>query len=98
MRWWCRFFDQFVGPSISMFGWSFFVGPTYSLADIDAFSICNALPTLTPDVVNAGSTPRLMDWLNRISLRSAVRAALGASRTGKPEEAFVPGPEHSRWG
>jgi glutathione S-transferase/GST-like protein len=27
MRWWCRFFDQFVGPSISMFGWSFFVGP-----------------------------------------------------------------------
>jgi GSH-dependent disulfide-bond oxidoreductase len=27
MRWWGRFFDQFVGPSISMFGWSFFVGP-----------------------------------------------------------------------
>ena len=28
MRWWCRFFDQFVGPSISMIGWSFFVGPS----------------------------------------------------------------------
>lgn len=27
MRWWCRFLDQFVGPSISMLGWSFFVGP-----------------------------------------------------------------------
>jgi len=27
MRWWCRFFDQFVGPSVSMIGWSFFVGP-----------------------------------------------------------------------
>ncbi len=27
MRWWCRFFDQFVGPSISMIGWSFFVSP-----------------------------------------------------------------------
>lgn len=27
MRWWCRFFDQFIGPSISMFGWSFFVSP-----------------------------------------------------------------------
>lgn len=74
------------------------VGPTYSLADIDAFSICNSLPTLTPDVVNTASTPRLMDWLNRIRLRPAVRAALATSRTGKPEEAFVPGPEHSRWG
>ncbi len=74
------------------------VGPIYSLADIDAFAICNSLPTLTPDVVNTASTPRLMDWLNRIRLRPAVRAALGTSRTGKPEEAFAPGPEHSRWG
>lgn len=27
MRWWCRFLDQYLGPSISMFGWKFFVGP-----------------------------------------------------------------------
>jgi glutathione S-transferase len=74
------------------------VGPTYSLADIDAFAICNSLPTLTPDVVNTATTPRLLDWLNRIRLRPAVQAALSTSRTGKPEEAFVPGPEHSRWG
>lgn len=74
------------------------VGSTYSLADIDAFAICNSLPTLTPDVVNNASTPRLMDWINRIRLRPAVRAALSTSRTGKPEEAFAPGPEHSRWG
>jgi glutathione S-transferase len=74
------------------------VGPTYSLADIDAFAVCNSLPTLTSDVVNGASTPRLMDWLNRIRLRPAVRAALGTSRTGKPEAAFAPGPEHSRWG
>jgi glutathione S-transferase len=74
------------------------IGPDYSLADIDAFAICHSLPTLTPDVVNSASTPRLLDWLNRIRLRPAVRAALGTSRTGKPEEAFVPGPEHSRWG
>jgi len=74
------------------------VGPDYSLADIDAFAICHSLPTLTPDVVNSASTPRLLDWLNRIRLRPAVRAALGTSRTGKPEEACVPGPEHSRWG
>jgi glutathione S-transferase len=74
------------------------VGPTYSLADIDAFAICNSLPTLTPDVVNVATTPRLLDWLNRIRLRPGVRAALAVSRTGKPEEAFAPGPEHSRWG
>jgi GST-like protein len=33
MRWWCRFFDQFVGPSISMFGWSWFVGPSVRQRD-----------------------------------------------------------------
>ena len=33
MRWWCRFFDQFVGPSVSMFGWSFFVGPSVRQRD-----------------------------------------------------------------
>jgi GST-like protein len=27
MRWWCRFLDQFLGPSISMMGWKYFVGP-----------------------------------------------------------------------
>lgn len=27
MRWWCRFFDQYVGPAISQLGWSSFVGP-----------------------------------------------------------------------
>lgn len=27
MRWWCRFFDQFVGPATSQLGWSTFVGP-----------------------------------------------------------------------
>jgi glutathione S-transferase len=68
------------------------------LADIDAFAICNALPTLTPQLVNASATPRLSQWLARIRERPAVRAALGTSRTGRPEQAFAPGPEHSRWG
>jgi len=27
MRWWCRFFDQYVGPATSQLGWSTFVGP-----------------------------------------------------------------------
>ena len=74
------------------------VGSAYSLADIDAFSICNSLPTLVPDLVSDVTAPRLMEWLSRIRMRPAVRAALAMSRTGKPELAFAPGPEHSRWG
>jgi glutathione S-transferase len=74
------------------------VGSAYSLADIDAFSICNSLPTLVPDLVSDVTAPRLMEWLTRIRMRPAVRAALAMSRTGKPELAFAPGPEHSRWG
>lgn len=74
------------------------VAPSYSLADIDAFSICNSLATLTPQIVNESATPRLMDWLERIRARPAVRTALKMGRTGTPERAFVPGPEHSRWG
>ena len=27
MRWWMRFFDAYFGPSLSMIGWSVFVGP-----------------------------------------------------------------------
>jgi glutathione S-transferase/GST-like protein len=27
MRWWTKFFDVFFGPSLSMIGWSIFVGP-----------------------------------------------------------------------
>jgi glutathione S-transferase len=74
------------------------VGSAYSLADIDAFAICHSLTTLMPDCVNDTTTPRMMDWLTRIRSRAAVRTALGASRTGKPERAFAPGPEHARWG
>jgi glutathione S-transferase len=74
------------------------VGSSYSLADIDAFAISNALTTLAPGIVNKSAAPRTLDWLDRIRARPAVRAALSTSRTGKPERAFAPGPEHSRWG
>jgi hypothetical protein len=74
------------------------VGSTYSLADIDAFAICNSLPVLTPELVSVQVTPCLIAWLERIRARPAVCAALSMSRTGQPERAFAPGPEHSRWG
>lgn len=73
-------------------------GPRYTLADIDAFALTACLPSLLPDLVNTERTPQLMDFLARMRTRPAVQAALAMSRSGKPEEAFVPGPEPSRWG
>jgi len=33
MRWWMRFFDQYFAPSVSMIGWSVFVGPSVRSRD-----------------------------------------------------------------
>jgi GSH-dependent disulfide-bond oxidoreductase len=73
-------------------------GPTYSITDIDAFATLAPLPDLAPDIVSDTRTPRLMDFLQRVRTRPAVQAALATSRTGRPQDAFVPGPEASRWG
>jgi glutathione S-transferase len=73
-------------------------GPAYSIADMDAFAVLRALPTLTPDLVNERATPRIQDFLNRMHERPAVKRALARSRSGRPQEAFVPGAEPSRWG
>jgi GSH-dependent disulfide-bond oxidoreductase len=73
-------------------------GSEYSLADIDAFALLRPLPTLLPELVNEGKTPRIVEFLSRMHERRAVQQALAASRSGKPHEAFVPGAEPSRWG
>jgi glutathione S-transferase len=70
----------------------------YSLVDIDAFAMLNAVPKLAPDVVNGQSSPKTMAWLDRMRTRPAVRAALAAAKTAAPETVFTPGSEHSRWG
>ncbi len=74
------------------------LGAEYSLADIEAFALFNPLPKLVPDLLNAEASPRTLAWIERMRVRPAVKAALAESRTGKPEEAFAPGPEHARWG
>ena len=73
-------------------------GPRYSIADIDAFAMLRVIPDLAPDIVNESATPRVCEYLARIEARPAVRAALDMSRSGKPEQHFVPGVEPSRWG
>ena len=73
-------------------------GPRYSIADIDAFAMLRSLPDLAPEVANARDTPRVLDFIARNEARPAVKAALATSRSGKPEQHFVPGVEPSRWG
>jgi glutathione S-transferase len=73
-------------------------GPRYSIADIDAFAMLRVLPDLAPQIVNQQVAPRTCEYLARIEARPAVRAALALSRSGKPEQHFVPGVEPSRWG
>ena len=73
-------------------------GPRYSIADIDAYAMLRVMPDLAPELVNDEATPRIHEYLARISARPAVRAALAMSRSGKPEQHFVPGVEPSRWG
>ena len=73
-------------------------GPGYSIADIDAFAMLGVLPDLAPDVVSSKATPHVMEFLHKMRERRAVKDALAMSKTGKPQEAFVPGAEPSRWG
>jgi glutathione S-transferase len=73
-------------------------GPAYSLADIDVFALLASVSGLAPDLLDEKTAPRTTAWLARILRRPAVAAAFAKSKTGKPLESFVPGPEHSRWG
>jgi glutathione S-transferase len=73
-------------------------GPDFSIADIDAFALLRPVPALAPDVANSSATPRLIDYLKRIEQRPSVKASLAISRSGNPEQHFVPGVEPSRWG
>ncbi len=77
---------------------SWLSGPDYSIADIDAFAMLRVIGDLAPEVVNRDATPRILDYIARISDRPAVHAALSTSRSGRPEHHFVPGVEPSRWG
>jgi glutathione S-transferase len=55
-------------------------GKTYSLADLNTYSMAVALPRLMPESVSLEKTPCLIDWLNRMNARPAVKAALAMSR------------------
>jgi GST-like protein len=72
------------------------LGSDYSLVDIDAYSLLAPAKGLAAELF--AEAAKTNAWLDRVAARPAVKAALATSKTGKPFEAFVPGPEHSRWG
>jgi glutathione S-transferase len=74
----------------------YLLGAQLSLADLTLFGQANCLSALAPDLLEPA--PRVSEWVRRMRERPAVAASLALSRTGAPETAFVPGPEHSRWG
>jgi glutathione S-transferase len=51
-------------------------GSTYSLADVNAYTLAAALPRMVPDAASAAAAPRLLEWLARMNERAAVKAAL----------------------
>jgi glutathione S-transferase len=73
-------------------------GPNYSLADIEGFAMTMSFPKLVPELCNKEKAPRMTEWMAKVKERPAVQKALATSKSGKPDEAFVPGPEHARWG
>jgi glutathione S-transferase len=73
-------------------------GPAFSVADIDAYPMLCVLPDLAAAVVNPNATPRIVEYLARITARDSVHEALQSARTDHPERHFVPGVEASRWG
>lgn len=77
---------------------SWLAGPGYSVADIDAFAMLSPLADLAPEVVSEKAAPRITQFLRRVRERPAVQRALARAKTARPQEAFVPGAEPSRWG
>jgi glutathione S-transferase len=69
-------------------------GSSYSLADINAYTLAAALPRMVPDAANDKTAPKLMQWLARMNERPAVRAAL-AMPNKVPQRLRTFGPSQS---
>jgi len=64
-------------------------GATYSLADINAFTMGYAFPMTQPDHCNESRTPFILDWLKRIYARSAIVETFKLGRTELTQRATV---------
>jgi glutathione S-transferase len=51
-------------------------GSSYSLADVNSYSMVAGVPRMFPDIMNPTATPLACAWLNTMNARPAVQAAL----------------------
>lgn len=50
--------------------------PTYSLADVNAFSMISGAERVAPDALNQTASPRVFDWLRRMEERPALKQVI----------------------
>ena len=55
-------------------------GDEYWLADVNTYSMAAGVPRLIPEAMSEETSPRSIDWLQRMNARPAVQAALATSR------------------
>lgn len=67
--------------------WPWLAGSTYSLADVNTYSMTAAMPFFFSDFFNEKDTPRSVDWLHRMSERPGVKAAMAMARRQRPQGA-----------
>jgi GST-like protein len=65
------------------------VDSEYSIADIYTYALTHTLPRLLPDMVNRGSTPRIMEWLAKMDERPAVKEAMAMRRYARTEDVYA---------
>lgn len=62
---------------------------SYSLADINGFTLGYAFPIVQPEYCNESQTPHIMSWLKRIYSRPAIIATFKLGRTAMADRAAV---------
>ena len=59
-------------------------GPTFSLADVNAYSMISGTERVSPDALNAEVSPHVHDWLRRMETRPGVKKALSYPSRMRP--------------
>lgn len=88
-----RLFAGRLDEALSEAGGPWLFGARLTIADIGAFALVHHFLAGNLDGGAVAFSAAVRDWHARMADRGAVRQALGLR-----EPAFLPGPEHSRWG
>ena len=76
-------------------GREFLMG-AFTIADLETYSWLSPMQEVVADAFT--DKPRLAAWLDRITARPSVAAALALAGDSNPRQSWAPGPEINRWG